>query len=95
MRFKVFRDSLSFCGSEDVEVLTVCLDPGVQMLWLGANTWLFLRTYLLYSTGQQYHYLYNMLGVRNTVFFMGPQPRLCHENMHTITHHLNPNLSQM
>ncbi|KAF7219087.1 transcript variant X2 [Nothobranchius furzeri] len=35
----------------------------VLMLWLGANTWLFLRTYLLYSTGQQYHYLYKMLGL--------------------------------
>ena len=36
----------------------------VQMLWLTANTWLFLKTFLLYSTGQQYHYLYKMLGVR-------------------------------
>lgn len=36
----------------------------VQMLWLAANTWLFLKTFLLYSTGQQYHYLYKMLGVR-------------------------------
>uniref|UniRef100_A0A672FT89 FAD-binding FR-type domain-containing protein n=1 Tax=Salarias fasciatus TaxID=181472 RepID=A0A672FT89_SALFA len=35
----------------------------VLMLWLGANTWLFLRTFLLYSTGQQYHYLYKMLGL--------------------------------
>ncbi|KAM4742536.1 NADPH oxidase 4 [Anableps anableps] len=35
----------------------------VLMLWLGANTWLFLNTFLLYSTGQQYHYLYKMLGV--------------------------------
>ncbi|KAF3847845.1 hypothetical protein F7725_020873 [Dissostichus mawsoni] len=33
------------------------------MLWLGANTWLFLKTFLLYSTGQQYHYLYKMLGL--------------------------------
>ncbi|KAK1900515.1 NADPH oxidase 4 [Dissostichus eleginoides] len=35
----------------------------VLMLWLGANTWLFLKTFLLYSTGQQYHYLYKMLGL--------------------------------
>ncbi|XP_043976232.1 NADPH oxidase 4 isoform X2 [Gambusia affinis] len=33
------------------------------MLWLGANAWLFLNTFLLFSTGQQYHYLYKMLGV--------------------------------
>lgn len=38
------------------------------MLWLGANTWLFVKTYLLYSTGQQYHYLYEMLGVRSDTF---------------------------
>ncbi|AWO99134.1 putative NADPH oxidase 4 [Scophthalmus maximus] len=35
----------------------------ILMLWLAANTWLFLRTFLLYSTGQQYHYLYKMLGL--------------------------------
>lgn len=35
----------------------------VLMLWLGANTWLFVKTFLLYSTGQQYHYLYKMLGL--------------------------------
>ncbi|XP_068440933.1 NADPH oxidase 4 [Clinocottus analis] len=35
----------------------------VLMLWLGANTWLFLKTFLLYFTGQQYHYLYKMLGL--------------------------------
>uniref|UniRef100_A0A8C4F6E0 FAD-binding FR-type domain-containing protein n=1 Tax=Dicentrarchus labrax TaxID=13489 RepID=A0A8C4F6E0_DICLA len=35
----------------------------VLMLWLGTNTWLFLKTFLLYSTGQQYHYLYKMLGL--------------------------------
>ncbi|XP_014842911.1 PREDICTED: NADPH oxidase 4 [Poecilia mexicana] len=35
----------------------------VLMLWLGANAWLFLNTFLLFSTGQQYHYLYKMLGV--------------------------------
>ncbi|KAM3875458.1 NADPH oxidase 4 [Diretmus argenteus] len=35
----------------------------VLILWLGANTWLFLRTFLLYSTGQQYYYLYKMLGL--------------------------------
>ncbi|RVE64629.1 hypothetical protein OJAV_G00127860 [Oryzias javanicus] len=35
----------------------------VLMLWLAANIWLFLDTYLLYSTGQQYHYLYQMLGL--------------------------------
>uniref|UniRef100_A0A3Q2EBI4 NADPH oxidase 4 n=1 Tax=Cyprinodon variegatus TaxID=28743 RepID=A0A3Q2EBI4_CYPVA len=33
------------------------------MLWLGANTWLFLNTFQLYATGQEYHYLYRMLGV--------------------------------
>ncbi|CAL8350794.1 unnamed protein product [Lota lota] len=35
----------------------------VLILWLGANTWLFLRTFLTYSTGQQYYYLYKMLGL--------------------------------
>ncbi|KAM6946187.1 NADPH oxidase 4 [Aplochiton taeniatus] len=35
----------------------------VLMLWLGANTWLFLRTFWLYSSGQQYHYLHQMLGL--------------------------------
>ncbi|KAK0140589.1 NADPH oxidase 4 [Merluccius polli] len=35
----------------------------VLVLWLGANTWLFLRTFLTYSTGQQYYYLYKMLGL--------------------------------
>ncbi|KAM4628165.1 NADPH oxidase 4 isoform 2-T2 [Polymixia lowei] len=35
----------------------------VLILWLGANTWLFLRTFLIYSTGQQYYYLYKMLGL--------------------------------
>ncbi|KAM7399365.1 hypothetical protein PAMP_018640 [Pampus punctatissimus] len=35
----------------------------VLMLWLGVNTWLFVKTFLLYSTGQQYHYLYKMLGL--------------------------------
>ncbi|KAM9318085.1 NADPH oxidase 4 [Pholidichthys leucotaenia] len=35
----------------------------VLMLWMGANTWLFLSTFLLYSTGLQYHYLYKMLGL--------------------------------
>uniref|UniRef100_A0A673BVX8 FAD-binding FR-type domain-containing protein n=1 Tax=Sphaeramia orbicularis TaxID=375764 RepID=A0A673BVX8_9TELE len=35
----------------------------VLMLWLGANTWLFVKTFLLYSTGQQYYYLYKMLGL--------------------------------
>ncbi|XP_028276080.1 NADPH oxidase 4 isoform X1 [Parambassis ranga] len=35
----------------------------VLMLWLGANTWLFLNTFLLYYTGPQYHYLYKMLGL--------------------------------
>uniref|UniRef100_A0A8C5AZ85 NADPH oxidase 4 n=1 Tax=Gadus morhua TaxID=8049 RepID=A0A8C5AZ85_GADMO len=33
------------------------------ILWLGANAWLFLRTFLTYSTGQQYYYLYKMLGL--------------------------------
>ncbi|KAM3616352.1 uncharacterized protein V6R79_016505 [Siganus canaliculatus] len=35
----------------------------VLVLWLGANTWLFMKTFLLYSTGPQYHYLYKMLGL--------------------------------
>ncbi|KAM9853800.1 NADPH oxidase 4 [Aulostomus maculatus] len=35
----------------------------VLMLWLAANAWLFIKTFLLYSTGQQYHYLYKMLGL--------------------------------
>ncbi|KAK2912614.1 NADPH oxidase 4 isoform X3 [Channa argus] len=35
----------------------------VMVLWLGANTWLFTKTFLLYSTGQQYQYLYRMLGL--------------------------------
>ncbi|XP_056298059.1 NADPH oxidase 4 [Pseudoliparis swirei] len=35
----------------------------VLMLWLGTNTWLFLRTFLLYFSGHQYHYLYKMLGL--------------------------------
>ncbi|XP_077468474.1 NADPH oxidase 4 [Stigmatopora argus] len=33
------------------------------MLWLGANTWLFVKTFLMYSRGQQYYYLYKMLGL--------------------------------
>ncbi|CDR00900.1 unnamed protein product [Oncorhynchus mykiss] len=36
----------------------------VLVLWLGANTLLFMRTFLLYYCGQQYHYLHQMLGVR-------------------------------
>ncbi|XP_026189350.1 NADPH oxidase 4 [Mastacembelus armatus] len=35
----------------------------VLVLWLGANTWLFTNTFLLYCTGQQYSYLYKMLGL--------------------------------
>ncbi|XP_061923248.1 NADPH oxidase 4 [Entelurus aequoreus] len=35
----------------------------VLVLWLGANTWLFVKTFLLYSCGRQYHYLYKMLGL--------------------------------
>ncbi|XP_063348921.1 NADPH oxidase 4 isoform X2 [Pelmatolapia mariae] len=35
----------------------------VLILWLGVNTWLFISTFLLYFTGQQYHYLYKMLGL--------------------------------
>ncbi|XP_061537503.1 NADPH oxidase 4 isoform X2 [Phycodurus eques] len=35
----------------------------VLMLWLGTNTWLFVKTFLMYSGGQQYHYLYKMLGL--------------------------------
>lgn len=34
------------------------------MLWLGVNTWMFLNTFLLFSSGEQYYYLYKMLGVR-------------------------------
>uniref|UniRef100_H3CFK6 Uncharacterized protein n=2 Tax=Tetraodon nigroviridis TaxID=99883 RepID=H3CFK6_TETNG len=33
------------------------------MLWLGVNTWLFLKTFLLYSSGEQYYYLHKMLGL--------------------------------
>lgn len=46
----------------------LCCCGCVQMLWLGANTWLFLNTFLLYYTGPQYHYLYKMLGVRRDTF---------------------------
>lgn len=35
----------------------------LQMLWLGVNTWMFLNTFLLFSSGEQYYYLYKMLGV--------------------------------
>ncbi|XP_019741464.1 NADPH oxidase 4 isoform X2 [Hippocampus comes] len=35
----------------------------VLMMWLGANTWLFVKTFLMYCSGQQYHYLYKMLGL--------------------------------
>uniref|UniRef100_A0A3P8WXP6 NADPH oxidase 4 n=1 Tax=Cynoglossus semilaevis TaxID=244447 RepID=A0A3P8WXP6_CYNSE len=35
----------------------------VLILWMGANTWLFVKTFLLYSTGPQYYYLYKMLGL--------------------------------
>uniref|UniRef100_A0A8C7M4K1 NADPH oxidase 4 n=1 Tax=Oncorhynchus kisutch TaxID=8019 RepID=A0A8C7M4K1_ONCKI len=35
----------------------------VLVLWLGANTLLFMRTFLLYYCGQQYHYLHQMLGL--------------------------------
>ncbi|CAB1348199.1 unnamed protein product [Coregonus sp. 'balchen'] len=35
----------------------------VLVLWLGANTLLFMRTFLLYYRGQQYHYLHQMLGL--------------------------------
>uniref|UniRef100_A0A3Q3C2Z5 NADPH oxidase 4 n=1 Tax=Haplochromis burtoni TaxID=8153 RepID=A0A3Q3C2Z5_HAPBU len=40
------------------------------ILWLGVNTWLFISTFLLYFTGQQYHYLYKMLGL------LLPEPRI-------------------
>uniref|UniRef100_A0A3P8Y2T4 FAD-binding FR-type domain-containing protein n=1 Tax=Esox lucius TaxID=8010 RepID=A0A3P8Y2T4_ESOLU len=33
------------------------------LLWLGGNTWLFMRTFLCYYYGQQYHYLHKMLGL--------------------------------
>ncbi|XP_034023644.1 NADPH oxidase 4 [Thalassophryne amazonica] len=35
----------------------------ILVLWLGVNLWLFIKTFLLYSTGPQYHYLYKMLGL--------------------------------
>uniref|UniRef100_A0A8C8HNH0 NADPH oxidase 4 n=1 Tax=Oncorhynchus tshawytscha TaxID=74940 RepID=A0A8C8HNH0_ONCTS len=35
----------------------------VLVLWLGANTLLFMRTFLMYYCGQQYHYLHQMLGL--------------------------------
>ncbi|XP_077396495.1 NADPH oxidase 4-like isoform X4 [Festucalex cinctus] len=35
----------------------------VLMMWLGANIWLFVKTFLVYSSGQQYHYLYKILGL--------------------------------
>ncbi|XP_010892023.2 NADPH oxidase 4 isoform X1 [Esox lucius] len=35
----------------------------VLLLWLGGNTWLFMRTFLCYYYGQQYHYLHKMLGL--------------------------------
>lgn len=35
----------------------------VLIMWLGVNTWLFLRTFLTYSSGQQYYYLHKMLGL--------------------------------
>ncbi|XP_076002294.1 NADPH oxidase 4 [Genypterus blacodes] len=35
----------------------------VLMLWVGANTWLFMKTFLIYYTGPQYHYVYKMLGL--------------------------------
>ncbi|XP_052323979.1 NADPH oxidase 4 isoform X2 [Oncorhynchus keta] len=35
----------------------------VLVLWLGANTLVFMRTFLLYYCGQQYHYLHQMLGL--------------------------------
>ncbi|XP_061683977.1 NADPH oxidase 4 isoform X2 [Syngnathoides biaculeatus] len=35
----------------------------VLMLWLGTNSWLFVKTFLMYSGGLQYHYLYKMLGL--------------------------------
>uniref|UniRef100_A0A3B4BC45 FAD-binding FR-type domain-containing protein n=1 Tax=Periophthalmus magnuspinnatus TaxID=409849 RepID=A0A3B4BC45_9GOBI len=35
----------------------------VLLLWLGTNAWLFVRTFLLYSTGPQYYYLHKMLGL--------------------------------
>ncbi|XP_058490256.1 NADPH oxidase 4 [Solea solea] len=35
----------------------------ILVLWMGANTWLFLKTFMLYYSGQQYHYLFEMLGL--------------------------------
>lgn len=35
----------------------------VLIMWLGVNTWLFLRTFLTYSSGRQYYYLHKMLGL--------------------------------
>lgn len=35
----------------------------VLIMWLGTNAWLFVKTFLLYSTGPQYYYLHKMLGL--------------------------------
>ncbi|XP_046892251.1 NADPH oxidase 4 isoform X1 [Hypomesus transpacificus] len=35
----------------------------VLIMWLGVNTWLFLRTFMTYCSGQQYFYLHKMLGL--------------------------------
>ncbi|KAG5837100.1 hypothetical protein ANANG_G00235680 [Anguilla anguilla] len=35
----------------------------ILVMWLGANTWLFWRTFILYYSGPQYYYLHKMLGL--------------------------------
>ncbi|XP_030633475.1 NADPH oxidase 4 [Chanos chanos] len=35
----------------------------ILALWVGLNVWLFWRTFVLYNSGQQYHYLHRMLGL--------------------------------
>ncbi|KAG7470910.1 hypothetical protein MATL_G00118950 [Megalops atlanticus] len=35
----------------------------ILVVWLGANTWLFWRTFILYYSSPQYYYLHKMLGL--------------------------------
>ncbi|KAG9335276.1 hypothetical protein JZ751_005456 [Albula glossodonta] len=35
----------------------------ILVMWLGLNTWLFWRTFILYYSGPQYYYLHKMLGL--------------------------------
>uniref|UniRef100_A0AAQ5ZN33 NADPH oxidase 4 n=1 Tax=Amphiprion ocellaris TaxID=80972 RepID=A0AAQ5ZN33_AMPOC len=70
-RTEALLESSGSCGAPEgtmvVSVRSWVANEGgkhlVLMLWLGGNTWLFMNTFLLYSTGQQYHYLYKMLGL--------------------------------